>query len=343
MELLVLLLVGLLIAIVILPFVALVKANSAKRSIDGLATRLSSLEDEVHGLRRQSISVPEPEAVAAVAKVVQPPFPVTTPSPVLQEEKSVPPPVPKTFIEATVPQITKPAKPPINWEQFMGAKLFAWIGGLALFLGVAFFVKYSFEHNLISPELRVAIGFVVGASLVIGGLLLKRKERRHCADALRDRNPGALCRDVCLSRLLSLRILRSHSNVFIDDGDHGDGVSARRPVECDGRRCAGDRRRLSHACIAFDRRRLSSRPLRLYRVARCRSPLCCATTTMECARDSRRTRNSVDAVRLDHHVLYPRKIFCRQQSPCCHGGACGISRAVSCSGSMGKANREDEP
>ncbi len=34
----------------------------------------------------------------------------------------------------------------------MGAKLFAWIGGLALFLGVAFFVKYSFEHNLISPN-----------------------------------------------------------------------------------------------------------------------------------------------------------------------------------------------
>src|SRR6266480_3189622 len=184
MELLVLLLVGLLIAIVILPFVALVKANSAKRSIDGLATRLSSLEDEVHGLRRQPISVPEPEAVAAVAKVVQPPLPVTTPSPVLQEEKSVPPPVPKTFIEATVPQITKPAKPPINWEQFMGAKLFAWIGGLALFLGVAFFVKYSFEHNLISPELRVAIGFVVGASLVIGGLLLKRKENAVTAQTL---------------------------------------------------------------------------------------------------------------------------------------------------------------
>src|SRR6059058_3235633 len=184
MELLVLLLVGLSIAIVILPFVALVKANSAKRSIDGLATRLSSLEDEVHGLRRQSIYVPEPAAVAAVAKTVQPPLPVTTPSPVLQEEKSVPPPIPKTFIEATVPKITKPAKPPINWEQFMGAKLFAWIGGLALFLGVAFFVKYSFEHNLISPELRVAIGFLTGIALVIGGVALKRKENAVTAQTL---------------------------------------------------------------------------------------------------------------------------------------------------------------
>jgi len=66
----------------------------------------------------------------------------------------------------------------------MGAKLFAWIGGLALFLGVAFFVKYSFEHNLIPPELRVAIGFAVGAGLVVGGLLLKRKENAVTAQTL---------------------------------------------------------------------------------------------------------------------------------------------------------------
>ena len=66
----------------------------------------------------------------------------------------------------------------------MGAKLFAWIGGLALFLGVAFFVKYSFEHNLIPPEMRVAIGFVVGLALVAGGLALKRKENVVTAQTL---------------------------------------------------------------------------------------------------------------------------------------------------------------
>src|SRR5207249_3227686 len=47
-----------------------------------------------------------------------------------------------------------------------------------------FFVKYSFEHNLIPPELRVAIGFLVGASLLIGGLLLKRKENAVTAQTL---------------------------------------------------------------------------------------------------------------------------------------------------------------
>ena len=40
----------------------------------------------------------------------------------------------------------------------MGVKLFAWLGGLALFLGVVFLVKYSFENNLITPLARVVIG-----------------------------------------------------------------------------------------------------------------------------------------------------------------------------------------
>src|SRR6266540_1549385 len=182
MELLVLFIIGLLIAILVLPFVALAKANSAKRGVDNLATRLSSLENEVHSLRRHTTPAPEPEAAVAVA--VPPPIPIITPPLIVQEKKSVPPPIPKRFVEGTGPQITAHARPPINWEQFMGAKLFAWIGGLALFLGVAFFVKYSFEHKLISPELRVAIGFVVGASLVIGGLLLKRKENAVTAQTL---------------------------------------------------------------------------------------------------------------------------------------------------------------
>src|SRR6185312_14943867 len=63
----------------------------------------------------------------------------------------------------------------INWEQFMGVKMFAWIGGLALFLGVAFFVKYSFDNNLVPAELRVAIGFAVGLGLLIGGVVISRK------------------------------------------------------------------------------------------------------------------------------------------------------------------------
>jgi len=67
------------------------------------------------------------------------------------------------------------AKPPVSLEQFMGVKLFAWLGGIALFFGVIFFVKYAFENNLIRPAVRVALGFVTGAGLLVGGLWTQRK------------------------------------------------------------------------------------------------------------------------------------------------------------------------
>src|SRR5882724_6440964 len=184
MELLILFVIGLLIAICVLPFVALAKANTAKRALDDIAARLSSLEKEVRGFERDTVPIRESQAAVAATETAPPPVRITTPASDVPEKESVPPPIPERFVQATVPQIAAPRRPPINWEQFMGAKLFAWIGGLALFLGVAFFVKYSFEHNLIPPELRVAIGFVVGVGLLIGGLLLKRKENAVTAQTL---------------------------------------------------------------------------------------------------------------------------------------------------------------
>src|SRR5205814_1009593 len=169
-------------------FVALWKANRAKHAVDDLVKRLSSLENELRNLRPQTVSA-APSAVAVAAPqprvdAVPPPTPAMIPAPVVSTATPQPPPIPRELLGASAPQIPRPIKPPIDWEQFMGAKLFAWIGGLALFLGIAFFVKYSFEHNLISPELRIAIGFVVGAVLVLGGLLLKRKENAVTAQPL---------------------------------------------------------------------------------------------------------------------------------------------------------------
>jgi hypothetical protein len=187
MEFLILLLIGLSIAICIVPFVALRRANRAKHSVDDLFRRLSSLEDEMRSLRGHVTSPMKVEMAAPPPEAVSPPASLITPAQAVSETASQPPPIPHEFIQPTqpgVPQISIPRKPPIDWEQFMGAKLFAWIGGLALFLGVAFFIKYSFEHNWISPGLRVAIGFVVGAGLVVGGLLLKRKENAITAQTL---------------------------------------------------------------------------------------------------------------------------------------------------------------
>jgi len=57
----------------------------------------------------------------------------------------------------------------------MGVKLFAWIGGFALFLGLIFFLKYAFENNLLSPEMQMAGEYVVALALLGGGLWFSKK------------------------------------------------------------------------------------------------------------------------------------------------------------------------
>jgi hypothetical protein len=101
--------------------------------------------------------------------------------------KTVSPPPRLPSIEPAPSPTFQPARslvPAINWEQFMGVKLLAWIGGLAAFLAVAFFVKYSFDNNLISPEVRMAIGFIAGLGLLVGGVVLSRKDYAVLAHTL---------------------------------------------------------------------------------------------------------------------------------------------------------------
>ena len=55
----------------------------------------------------------------------------------------------------------------MDWEQFTGVKLFAWLGGLALFIAAGFFVKFSIDRNLIPPTVRLAIVAMAGIALVV--------------------------------------------------------------------------------------------------------------------------------------------------------------------------------
>ncbi|MDB6167728.1 MAG: hypothetical protein JWM88_592 [Verrucomicrobia bacterium] len=187
-SLLVLLLVYLVAALVVFPVWVLVKSRNQDRELNDLRAQVGALENEIQASKREAPtpapaqamrpahapSVTTPAWIPASVAPVPPPPPVAAPIPAAIA--SAPPMLPPPPPAPPPPRYTPPASPAINWEQFMGAKLFAWLGGLALFLGVAFFVRYSFEHNLIPPQVRVAIGFVVGIGLIAGGLKLPRKK-----------------------------------------------------------------------------------------------------------------------------------------------------------------------
>jgi hypothetical protein len=162
------------------------RSNSAKNDIQDLYRQLGQLESEMARLKREK-EPPKPVEFApaplAQQKIVipasiTPAKPVITPQPVMSPRPPAVPPPPIVLAPippgpARIPPLK--TRPPVNWEQFMGVKGFAWLGGFALFLGVAFFVKYSFDNNLVPPELRVAIGFLTGLGLLVGGMAMSRK------------------------------------------------------------------------------------------------------------------------------------------------------------------------
>jgi hypothetical protein len=185
----------------------IVRAVQSARRIDELSRRLGELELAIYRLKEtRTARAPESETKPApaarpvpaetlqrpVAPVSPEPKPVAVPPPLAPAAPVLTPQPPPISIHPAPVQVppslaagsakpspapSRPAMPQINWEQFMGVKLFAWIGGLALFLGVAFFVRYSFEHNLVPPELRVALGFLTGLGLLVGGVFLHRRKQ----------------------------------------------------------------------------------------------------------------------------------------------------------------------
>ena len=215
------LVLGLVAVVFVLPIAAFVRSGRAAREAEELSARITTLEFELTRLRiaqeqepaalkasaeavssRASLAETHPAAATPEVREQPPQTRVPEPRPPAQ-----PPVLPLPTVRPALPRISAepapvvpPRMPPIperqpafsfeklkgslNWEQFMGAKLFAWIGGFALFLAVAYFVKYSFEHDLIPPEVRVALGFLVGIGLVVGGAVLRRKEYSITAHTL---------------------------------------------------------------------------------------------------------------------------------------------------------------
>jgi uncharacterized membrane protein len=133
-----------------------------RSSVEELKRRLTELEGR---------SGPQTQP-AAPKRVVPPPLPAF-----LQPPPAVPAPA-----RAPSPKMVLPST--INWESILGVKFFAWIGGLALFLGVVFFVKYSFENNLITPTMRVISGALSGTALIIVGVLPALRRYRVPAQSL---------------------------------------------------------------------------------------------------------------------------------------------------------------
>lgn len=173
----------------IILIIGFVQIRKLKAAVRNLVQRVGELESG-----RERVRVAEPKPVAE--EKVAPPPPVPPPIPraavVAQPETSVPaplppPPKPVTPQPPPPPPIAPPPpvpSKPFDWEAFFGVKLFAWIGGFVLFLGIVFLVKYSFDNNLITPSMRVVIGTVIGLILIATGWFTAARNFRVSGQSL---------------------------------------------------------------------------------------------------------------------------------------------------------------
>ena len=66
----------------------------------------------------------------------------------------------------------------IDWEQVLGRNWFAIIGGVAVVLGIGFFLKLAFDNNWIGDTGRIALGIVVGLGFLGVGEYAQRRVPR---------------------------------------------------------------------------------------------------------------------------------------------------------------------
>jgi uncharacterized membrane protein len=89
------------------------------------------------------------------------------------------PPVPQ-------PPVAPPAAPRavLDWESFVGVKLFSWVAGVFLTIGAVLFLRYSIDHGWLSPPVQMAIGLLAGTGLLVACELKAARRYAVTANAL---------------------------------------------------------------------------------------------------------------------------------------------------------------
>jgi uncharacterized membrane protein len=123
---------------------------------------------------------------------MRPPAPVAPPEP---EEPAAPRPVPSL-----------PTRRDLDLEELLGGRLLAWVGGLAVLLGIVFFVAMAVRNGWIDEPTRVVLAFLGSGALVGLGLYLfvTRGRTQAALAAVAAGLSGLYASDVAATRLYDL-------------------------------------------------------------------------------------------------------------------------------------------
>ena len=188
---------------IVVPLVAIVVAALALSAVrrrpspSGSDERIAALEEQVRGLLyrvwtlEQSAAVAPPDQPRAAAPDPPPAAP-PPPSPSLAPEP-VAPAEPVEVVAPPAAAAEEPRQRSLDLEQRIGARWSTWVGVVAILFGIGFFLKWSFENDLLGPGARVALGLVAGLGLLMSGLLLhRRRDVPHLSEGLAGLGLGVL-------------------------------------------------------------------------------------------------------------------------------------------------------
>ena len=134
--------------------------------------------------------VPKPAAPPAVPAAAPPPPVRPSPSPVAPPRPAAAPVVPPTPpLPPRRPAPAPPSEPPppawsIDWERFVGVRLFSAIAGIALVVAAVFFLRYSLDAGWLQPPVRVVMGILAGIGLLVACELKAARKYPATANAL---------------------------------------------------------------------------------------------------------------------------------------------------------------
>ncbi|MBL8669378.1 MAG: DUF2339 domain-containing protein [Alphaproteobacteria bacterium] len=166
MEILVILAIVVVVGPWVLAIIALAQVGSQRAEIAVLRRKVASLDGAARSDPEQQGAAVAPSPPAAPAALQATPqrdaaSPVTSPTAALPSA-------------ALPPAAAAPAQG-AGFEELLTRRWGIWIGALALGLGGVFMVRYSIEQGLLGPAARCVIGALLGAALLAGSVVLRRR------------------------------------------------------------------------------------------------------------------------------------------------------------------------
>ena len=159
----------------VLGLIAIIVAAIAFRRtarLDALARRVAELERQLNQITARPAAAPKEDA----AEPVRAPAPEAAPKVELPPVARQPPAGEQAPARAPLSSAIQ-----IDWERWIGVRGAAVLGGAVLALAGLFFFRYSIEHGLIPPWLRVVLGTLVGVACI--GVSELRLRERYAATA----------------------------------------------------------------------------------------------------------------------------------------------------------------